>query len=152
MATNDELTQQINTLTILVNSILSNSGTITSLPNKAIINGTEELPINGEEKITVQQIIDKASVSGDNAYTVKIANYTLTSEDSTVECLSNSFTISLPTAVGIQGKKYDIKNSGNGTITIDAFGTETIDDELTQSLTMYDSITVMSNSANWIII
>lgn len=151
MATYDELTQQVNTLTVLVNSIISNSDAIGDLTSKVVIDGTEELAISGEEKITTQQIIDKASISGDNAYVFKIANYTLTSDDNTVECTTNSFTISLPTSIGITSKVYSIKNSGSGTITIDAFGTETIDGELSHILLNKESLTIQSNGTNWII-
>ena len=152
MATIDSLTQQVNTLTTLVNSIISNSDTITNLSSKAVIDGTEELAISGEQKITAQQIIDEASISGDNSYVFKSANYTLTSDDSTIECTDGNFTISLPTSIGIIGKKYNIKNTGSGTITIDAYLTELIDDELTQVITNKENLTIQSNGGDWVIL
>lgn len=77
---------------------------------------------------------------------------TLDDEDYQIECTANSFTITLPTAVGSEGLTYSIKNSGTGTITIDGDGTETIDDELVLTLTQYDNIMIMSNGTDWIII
>ena len=82
----------------------------------------------------------------------KTANYTLTSTDYAVECTSGTFEVRLPTAEGITGKVYIVKNSGTGVITVNAFNTETIDGELTISLYESDSATLMSNGTNWIII
>lgn len=154
MATTDELTQQINTLTTLVNGMISASKNITELTPSVTLDVNSLIPINGNESITVQQIIDEVKTSGTitTAYDFKLANYTLTADDSSIECTANSFTITLPTAVGIDGKIYTIKNTGTGVITIDANGTETIDNELTQTITQWDSITLQSNGINWIII
>tara|TARA_R110000772_G_scaffold20946_4_gene57996 strand:+ start:23434 stop:23955 length:522 start_codon:yes stop_codon:yes gene_type:complete len=85
-------------------------------------------------------------------YLAKTANYTFVAADYLVECTANTFTITLPTAVGITGKEYVIKNSGTGIITADADGTETIDDSLTWDLSQYDALKIMSNGANWIIV
>jgi hypothetical protein len=43
---------------------------------------------------------------------------TLDATDYTVDCTANSFTVTLPTAIGITGRIYNIKNSGTGTITV----------------------------------
>jgi len=154
MATLDELTLMVNNLTIKYNSIVANSKTISELTPKVTIDETEVIPISGEESITVEQIVDLAKVSGTitTAYDFKSDNYTLTENDSTIECTTNSFTITLPTSIGISGKIYYIKNTGSGTITIDANGTETIDNELTQTITQWDSIVLQSNGINWVII
>ena len=66
-----------------------------------------------------------------NPYVAKTGAYTLTNSDYTVDCTSGTYSITLPTAVGITGREYNIKNTGAGTITVDANGTETIDDVLT---------------------
>jgi len=44
------------------------------------------------------------------------ADYSVQSSDYTIEITSNSVNITLPTAVGINGKIYVIKNSGGGTV------------------------------------
>jgi hypothetical protein len=77
---------------------------------------------------------------------------TLDDEDYQIECTANSFTVTLPTAVGREGREFSIKNSGTGTITIDGDGTETIDDELTQEIDQDDNIVIVSNNVGWIII
>lgn len=85
------------------------------------------------------------------SYLAKTANYTVGAFDSTIDCTSNSFTVTLPTAAGISGRTYVVKNSGAGVITVDAAGSETIDGSLTVLLIAKQSITLQSNGANWII-
>jgi hypothetical protein len=85
-------------------------------------------------------------------YVAKTANYTLTSSDHTVDCTANSFTVTLPTAVGITGRIYNIKNSGTGSIVVNTTSSQTIDGQLTQTLTQYDALTVVSSGSVWIII
>ncbi len=76
---------------------------------------------------------------------------TLDITDFTINCTANTFTVTLPTAVGITGRIYVVKNSGTGLITVDGDGTETIDGQLTQALIQFACISVQSNGANWII-
>jgi len=95
------------------------------------------------------------SVSGTPAttpYVEKTANYTLTSSDFTVNCTSGTFTISLPTAIGITGRCFEITNTGSGVITLDAFGTETIQGDLTQTIYQDETFLVRSTGANWIVV
>lgn len=88
-----------------------------------------------------------------SAYIAKTANYTATTADSLIDCTSNTFTVTLYTAVGNSGRQLVIKNSGTGIITIDGNASETIDGQLTFVLgEQYDSITIRSDGANWIII
>lgn len=81
-----------------------------------------------------------------------VAVYVMTDAYQIINCTANTFTVTLPTAVGISGREYIIKNSGSGVITLDGDGTETIDGALTLVLNQYDSYTVVSNGANWVII
>lgn len=86
-------------------------------------------------------------------YVAKTSTYTAAASDYTIDCTSGTFTVNLPTAVGITGRIYVIKNSGAGVITIDGNGTETIDGSTTKTLnTQYSGYTIQSNGANWIII
>jgi hypothetical protein len=87
------------------------------------------------------------------SYVAKTSTYTATSADHTIDCTSGTFTVNLPTAVGIKGRIYVIKNTGTGVITVDGNSTETIDGATTQTLSVqYQSITIQSDNANWIII
>ena len=101
----------------------------------------------------VEEVIVAASSISVKAYSEKSANYTVeSSNDFLIHYTSGSYTVSLPTAVGITGQEFEIKNSGTGTITVDADGTETIDDSLTKTLAQYDAIKVMSSGTNWMIV
>jgi len=95
-------------------------------------------------------VVEGGGVSG--SYVAKTANYILTAADYTADCTANSFTITLPTAAGIVDKIYNIKNTGIGTIIVDADGTETIDNALTHSLSQWDNIQVQSTGSGWIIL
>lgn len=86
-------------------------------------------------------------------YVAKTANYTLTISDRLVNCTANSFTITLPTAVGITGREYIIKNTGTATtITIATTSAQTIDGLIpsTYNVTTLTPLRVMSDGANWI--
>lgn len=79
----------------------------------------------------------------------KTGTYTLTSND-VIVLANGTFTLNLPTAVGIEGKTYRIKNIGTGTITVDGNGSETIDGTTTASLSIQDvSIDITSDGSNW---
>jgi len=86
-------------------------------------------------------------------YVSKSAHYTATMTDYVIDCTTNSFTVTLPTAVGVPGRLYIIKNSGAATtITLDGDGAETIDGAASQALTGGMSLTVQSTGAAWIIL
>ena len=87
----------------------------------------------------------------------KTAAYTLTASDSIVTCdaSAGAFTISLPTASGIAGRQYTIKkiDSSANAITIQPYGTETIDGAATYTLSaQWKYVTIVSNGTNWLIV
>lgn len=82
-------------------------------------------------------------------YAAKTSSYTIGDNDYFIDCTSNSFTVTLPTAVGNAGQIYIIKNSGSGTITVDTTSSQTLDGQSTITLSQYNSITVESNNSNW---
>lgn len=77
-------------------------------------------------------------------------NYTLTSGDEVVEWKSGSNTAFLPTAVGIEGKRYRITNSGSGIITVDPSGSQTVFGDTIFYLYQGETIDIVSNNINWI--
>ena len=86
-------------------------------------------------------------------YIAKTANYTVTGTDYLIDCTSNTFTVILPTAVGITGRVYIIKNNGTGVITLATTSSQTIDGFTTKIMnTQYSGYQVMSNGTNYIII
>lgn len=87
------------------------------------------------------------------SYRAITSTYTASASDYTIDATSGTFTLSLPTAVGITGQIYVIKNSGSGTITVDPSGSETIDGQTTWTISVqYNSFTIQSNGSNWIVI
>lgn len=85
----------------------------------------------------------------------KTANYTLTLDDYLVtgDTTSSALTFILPTAIGVRGKEFIIKNIGTKNLTIDGNSSETIDDSATKILTnKYASVNIISNNSNWLII
>ena len=82
------------------------------------------------------------------AHTNVATTYTVGEDDYTVSC-TGTFTVTLPTAVGVEGKVYEIKNAGTGTITLATTSSQTIDDQTTQTLIQYEALTVCSDGANW---
>lgn len=110
----------------------------------------------GRDSAGVVKITNGSTGIGELLYHKPLINisalHTAVATNHIINCTSNTFTVTLPTAVGIQGKEYIIKNSGSGVITVDADGTETIDGDLTQSLNQYDSLTIVSDNSNWVII
>jgi len=88
----------------------------------------------------------------------KTADYTLTTSDDVVlaDPTSASFTLTLPTAVGVQGKRYKIKNLGTDEskpLIIDPNGSETVDGLTTYNMVGQDNvIEIVSDNSNWEII
>ena len=71
--------------------------------------------------------------------------YQVLISDYTIECTANSFTVTLPTAVGIEGKIFNIANSGSGIITL-------VGDGLSEVIYTDESFQIQSNGTNYIII
>ena len=86
-----------------------------------------------------------------NAYTIDMgSNY------ESIFFISNgstAVTVNLPTAVSKGGYKIHIKRLGTNIVLIDANASETIDGNLTFSLTdQYSSVLLVSDNSNWMII
>lgn len=78
---------------------------------------------------------------------------TLDGSDELVNCTSGTYTVTLPTAVGYT-QQYTVKNIGTGIITLATTSSQTIDGYASGVLVLnqYDSYTLRSNGADWIII
>lgn len=78
---------------------------------------------------------------------------TLDATDYFVDCTANSFDVTLPSASGIAGRVYIVKNSGTGSIGVKPTGAEKIDGlSQVDIVTQYASITVISDGTNWKIV
>lgn len=83
-------------------------------------------------------------------YVAKTSTYTATDADYTIDCTSGTFTVTLPTAVGIEGRVYIIKNSGAGTITMAGTSSQTFDGAASPTIAAGAVAQYQSNNANWI--
>lgn len=100
------------------------------------------------------EAVDNLSIAGSSLNVVnKTANFTLTSANDVVlgDTSSGSFTLTLPTAVGVT-KPFTLKRIGTGTnnLTVGTTSAQTIDGDTTQVLTITNtSIDVVSDGSNW---
>lgn len=89
-------------------------------------------------------------------YVAKTGTYTATMYDYTIECTANTFTVTLPTAVGIAGRIYTVVNSGAGTITLATTSSQTFVNVVATPTSMtkatLGTLIVQSNGANWMLI
>ena len=108
------------------------------------------------DNITVTLPIDLDDLTpwGTQAVTNVSDTYAILTTDWTVNCTENSFTLTLPTAVWISGKIYNLKNSGSGTITLNTTSSQKIDGYTSGSLSLsqFDNYQVQSDWINWIIL
>lgn len=87
-------------------------------------------------------------------YVAKTGTYSIGTSDYLINCTANTFTVTLPTAVGIAGKIYYVTNSGAGVITIATTSSQTFTNVVTTPTTLtlsaVGTVSVMSDGANWI--
>lgn len=87
----------------------------------------------------------------------KTSDYTVTSSDSILlaDASSNDVTFTLPTAVGITGRRYTfvrLNTSGNA-VTLDPNGAQTINGAATLDLiSQYAAYTIASDGSNWYVV
>ena len=79
------------------------------------------------------------------------STYTVDTNDYLIDITGNTITVTLPTAVGVNGKNYVIKNRGTGVVTVATTSSQTIDGSNSKSLNNNDGIEIISDGSNWII-
>ena len=94
---------------------------------------------------------DSEPVTISRAVHTTAVGYTPGATDWLVICTA-TLTITLPTAVGLTGKEFLVKNAGTGTVTVDADGTELIDGSLAQVLGPADAVAIVSIGTGWVIV
>jgi hypothetical protein len=103
--------------------------------------------------IVAQAAFDKANTGGGGSSldtTLSVGtNYTLSTNANFI-LASNTITITLANAVGNTGYKYNIKNIGNGAITVIGQSGQTIDDNTNMVMSYkYSVMGVLSDGTNW---
>jgi len=76
--------------------------------------------------------------------------YAALATDGHIHATTGTFTVTLPTAVGINGKVYTISNGGTGIVTLETTSSQTISGDTTQVVNQYEALSVQSDGANWI--
>jgi len=109
---------------------------------------------NSATKVPTQQSVKAYVDAAAPTPTVvtKTTTYTIATSDDIVICTSGTFTVTLPTAVSATGDMYRVKNSGAGVITLDGNGAQTIDGAANHVLNQFDSLTVVSDGTNWVVV
>lgn len=91
-----------------------------------------------------------------SAYAAKTTNYTLTATDQTIlaSAGSGSVTMTLPTSVGIGGRRYTVKrtDASANTLTVATTSSQTIDGSTSVTIPAYGILQVISDNANWAIL
>jgi len=80
--------------------------------------------------------------------------YAILDDDYYVNCVSDVQALTLPTAVGIAGNSFEIKNSrsdGEDIFVVSSLS-QLIDGEITQILSQFDAMKVVSTGSGWIIV
>lgn len=86
-------------------------------------------------------------ISDEGIYVTKTATYSILFVDDFIDCTANSFTVTLPTAVGYTDKNYTVHNSGTGLITIASTSSQTFENFTT--LSPGETVTFKSDGANY---
>lgn len=74
------------------------------------------------------------------------STYQILSSDDLIRC-DGTFTVTLPDATTIEGRQIDIKNIGTGVITVNTLNSQTIDGNLTDTLSTKDSLSIYANES-----
>ena len=88
-------------------------------------------------------------------YTSKTSAYSIGANDYFINGVPpalGTITFTLPTAVGISGKQYIIKNSGSGTVAVATTSSQTIDGSASTNLAQYQTLHVESAGGAWAVI
>ena len=87
------------------------------------------------------------------APTVTVAADTLLDDTHAIVLVSAAATISLPTAVSVVGRLYNVVRTGTGLVTIQPDGVETISGDTPLVLTsQLDSVVFVSDGTNWVLL
>lgn len=106
------------------------------------------------ENVALQAEVPDHTVSGTKTITSSDSPYDWTGSDWVllVDTSGGSVTVNVPTAVNKidAGRRSVIKTSASNTLTLDCFGSETLDGSATVALTsLGDSRTLVSDDSNW---
>lgn len=115
------------------------------VPDTSLVN----LTVGCSSAITAHEITYDHSLIGQTSFPIvsKSTSYTATSSDYTIVCTA-AITITIPSAVGIAGKVYNIKSNVASTVTITS--ASLIDSATTYYMyARYETVCIQSDGAQW---
>jgi hypothetical protein len=80
------------------------------------------------------------------------STYSATTQDYMIDVTGGTFTVYLPSAVGIQGRLLVVKNNGGGAVTVQPISGQDIDGKSFVILGETNTIQLASNGSNWVAI
>lgn len=121
----------------------------TTLAAKAITAGTT-LAVTGATTLTGITTTNGRK----EVVTAQTASFTITTAMGVIVCnhATVAITATLPTLASSANCRFIIKNKGAAVVTLDGDASETIDGALTVTLNQYDSITVVNDTTQWLIL
>lgn len=134
-------------------SPVTTTGTLTATLANETANTVFAGPASGAAAAPTFRTLGPADITTATAYVAKSSAYTATTADYTIG-VTGTTTITLPDATTMAGKIFVIKNlDAANTTTVATTSSQTIDGTTTRTMpTQYQSITVQSTGAQWIII
>jgi hypothetical protein len=132
---------------------------ITDLQLRSNVNDDVNLPADDgiqTYRVTAPQVAAYA-LAKPRPFVAKTANYTLAAGDHviTADATGGAFALTLPTADGIDGKIYKIKRIDSDPtvdLTITPDGVETIEGDADFKVLPGESVTIISDGTNWVIL
>lgn len=116
---------------------------------------TNILTLSTAGTLTINSVNTKSLSLGYRAVTAATTIVAATDYLIRASATTAPFTVTLPTAVGVAGRTFEIKriNTGANVVTVGTTASQTIDGATTFPLsTQYATLTVMSDGANWMAI
>jgi hypothetical protein len=116
--------------------------------------GTTRVKILGNGNVGIGTALPTSVcyINGSFATSVTVVSSPVTLDEThQVIIVSNNSSVTLPTAVGISGRQYNIIRSGTSDVTVNTTLSQTISGDLILTLTnQWDSVVVVSDNANWV--
>jgi hypothetical protein len=159
LTNNSVPTSAIQDLAVTTAKLADAAVTSAKLASDASVDANRPVNTNNIRDVAVTRAKLAAGAVGTEVVTaVKTSTYSITSADDVIPCSvsGGAFTVTLPTAVGVSGKRYTIKRTDQtlaNALTIATTSAQTIDGATTRKLmTQYESVTVESDGSNWYVV
>lgn len=148
-----DTTEVLNTRQISAGTGLTGGGTLAADRTLSIAAGGVTSAMLLDATIVDADISPTAAIALSKlagVYVAKTGTYTITSADQCIECTSGTFTLTAPDATTVQGKRYLIRNSGAGVITVASVSSQTFDGSGTSIVIGgKGTLEVLADGAGW---